>query len=52
VAVGISLDEQTEAEALEAEWRVAEELAGIVDDELTEVPGFDTFRARVLGGFR
>jgi hypothetical protein len=52
VAVGMGLDEQTEAEALEAEWRVAEELAGIVDDELTEVPGFHAFRARVLGGVR
>jgi hypothetical protein len=50
VAIGMGLDEQTEAEALEAEWRVAEELIAIMDDELTDVPGFDAFRARFVGG--
>ncbi len=49
VALMISLDEDAEAEALEREWRAAEEIAGIMDGELTEVPGFDDFRRRVLG---
>jgi hypothetical protein len=44
----IALDEAAEAEALEAEWREAEELAAIVDAELTEVPGFEAFRRRIL----
>lgn len=48
VALGIALDEQSEAELLEAEWREAEELASIVDGELTRVDGFDEFRRRVL----
>lgn len=46
----IALDEIAEAEALEAEWREAEELAAIADGELTEIPGFDAFRREVLGG--
>lgn len=50
VALGIALDEQVEAEALELEWRAAEELAAIVDEELTEVPDFEEFRRRVLEG--
>lgn len=50
VGLGIALDEQVEAEALELEWRAAEELAAIADGELTEVPGFEEFRRRVLGG--
>jgi hypothetical protein len=49
LAIAISLDEQSEAEVLEAEWRAAEELAAISDSELTDVPGFDRFRARILG---
>ncbi|MFW5947256.1 MAG: hypothetical protein ACOCUW_02080 [Gemmatimonadota bacterium] len=49
LALGIALDEQSEAELLEAEWREAEELAAIVDRELTDVPGFEAFRRRVLG---
>lgn len=49
LALGFALDEQTEAELLEAEWREAEELAAIVDRDLTEVDGFDEFRRRVLG---
>jgi hypothetical protein len=44
----ISLDEVAEAEALEAEWRESEELASIMDGELTDLPGFDAFRKRVL----
>jgi hypothetical protein len=44
----IALDELAEAEALEAEWREAEELAAISDGELTQVPGFQEFRRRVL----
>jgi hypothetical protein len=45
----ISLDEMAEAQALEAEWRQAEEMAAIVDGELTDVPGFDAFRKGILG---
>jgi hypothetical protein len=48
LALWLSLDEQAEREALEAEWRQAEDLAGIIDSELTEVPGFQQFRERVL----
>jgi hypothetical protein len=44
----ISLDELAEAEALETEWREAEELASIMDGELTRVPGFKRFRREVL----
>lgn len=49
LALGMALDEQSEAELLEAEWREAEELAAIVDGQLTEVAGFEEFRRRVLG---
>lgn len=49
LALGIALDEQAEAELLETEWREAEELAAIIDSELTEVEGFEEFRRRVLG---
>lgn len=49
VAVAMALDAQAEAEALEAEWREAEEIAAIMDGELTRVEGFQEFRARVLG---
>lgn len=49
LALGFALDEAAEAELLEAEWREAEEIAAIVDRDLTEVPGFDEFRRRVLG---
>ena len=45
----IALDELAEADALEAEWRNAEELAAISDGELTSVPGFQEFRQKVLG---
>jgi hypothetical protein len=46
----ISLDEMAETEALESEWREAEELASIMDGELTQVPGFERFRRRILRG--
>ncbi len=49
MALAIGLDEEAESEALEAEWKEAEELASIMDGELTEVPGFEDFRRRVLG---
>lgn len=49
LALGMAMDEQAEAELLEAEWREAEELAAIVDRELTDVEGFDEFRRRILG---
>lgn len=49
VGLGIALDQDAEAEALQAEWREAEEIAAIMDGELTDVPGFREFRARVLG---
>lgn len=48
LALGIGLDDQAEAEALEREWREAEEIAAIVDRDLTWVPGFEEFRRRVL----
>lgn len=48
LALGMALDEQSEAELLEAEWREAEELAGIVDGQLTRIEGFDEFRRRIL----
>ncbi len=44
----MSLDELAELEALEAEWRRAEEMAAIIDGELTDIPGFDSFRRRIL----
>ena len=44
----ISLDEMAEVEALEAEWRKAEEMAAIMDGELSEVPGFEDFRRGIL----
>jgi len=48
LALWFCLDEGAEAEALDAEWRRAEELESIVDRDLTDVPGFDAFRDRVL----
>lgn len=45
-----ALDEEAEAEALEREWREAEEIAAIMDGELTRVPGFEAFRRRILEG--
>ncbi len=48
IGLGISLDLEAEAEALEAQWSGAEELASIMEGELTEVPGFKEFRTRVL----
>jgi hypothetical protein len=44
----ISLDELAEAAALEAEWRLAEEMAAIMDGELTRIPGFEAFRRQVI----
>jgi hypothetical protein len=44
----ISLDEMAEVAALEAEWRLAEEMAAIMDSELTRVPGFENFRRRII----
>lgn len=46
LALWIALDELAEAESLESEWRRAEELASIMDGELTCVPGFLEFRER------
>ena len=48
VGLIISLDEMAEMDALEAEWREAEELASIMDGELTDVPGFESFRREIL----
>jgi hypothetical protein len=50
LALGIALDEQWEGELLEAEWNSAEEIAALVDGELTAVPGFDEFKRRALEG--
>lgn len=47
LALWLALDEMAEVEALEAEWRSAEELASIADGELSPVPGFEEFKARV-----
>ncbi|MGD2121511.1 MAG: hypothetical protein PVJ76_07195 [Gemmatimonadota bacterium] len=44
----MTLDELAEIEALESEWRRAEEMAAIMDGELSEVPGFEAFRRRIL----
>jgi hypothetical protein len=49
LALWLSLDECSEIEVLEAQWRRAEELAAIIDGELTDVPGFVEFRRRVTG---
>lgn len=49
-ALAVALDEMAEAAALEAEWRTAEEVAAIMDGELTEVPEFEVFRRRILAG--
>ena len=38
----------SEMEALESEWKGAEEMAAIMDGELTEIPGFDEFRQEIL----
>ena len=50
VALAMALDDQAEAEALEAEWREAEEITAIMDGELTSVADFQAFRSRILGG--
>jgi hypothetical protein len=49
-ALLIALDEGAEAEALEAEWKAAEEIAAISDGELSRVPGFEVFRKQILEG--
>ncbi|MBT8396989.1 MAG: hypothetical protein KJN92_08480, partial [Gemmatimonadetes bacterium] len=41
----MSLDDLAELDALEAEWRAAEEMAAIMDGELTRVEGIDAFLA-------
>ena len=50
VGLIIGLDELAELEALEREWMEAEEIASIMDGELTQVPGFEAFRRRILSG--
>lgn len=47
LSLQMALDEMTEAELLEAEWREAEELAGIIDGELTPSPLLDALRRRL-----
>jgi hypothetical protein len=49
VGLIVTLDEMAEMEALEAEWQRAEEMAAIVDGELSGVPGFEAFRKEILG---
>ncbi len=44
----MTLDELAELEALEAEWQKAEEMAAIMDGELSEIPGFKAFRTSIL----
>ena len=48
VGLLVSLDELADTEALEAEWRRAEEVAAIMDGELSHVPGFEEFRRGIL----
>lgn len=48
LSLQMALDEMTEAELLETEWREAEELAGILDGELTPSPPLDPLRRRVV----
>jgi len=47
-ALLIALDEGAETQALESEWKMAEELAAISDGELSQVPGFEAFRRQIL----
>jgi len=44
----MTLDELAELEALEAEWQKAEEMAAIMDGELSDIPGFAAFRDSIL----
>ncbi len=44
----ISLDEMAEMDALEAEWQKAEEMAFIMDGELSDISGFESFRREIL----
>jgi len=46
----VSLDEIADMEALEGEWRQAEEMAAIMDGELSEVEGFQAFREELSDG--
>lgn len=55
IALEISANESSEQKALEMElaeleavWRKEEELAAIIDDELTDVPLLESFRRKVL----
>ncbi|MEX0891105.1 MAG: hypothetical protein WEB88_02965, partial [Gemmatimonadota bacterium] len=48
LGLGLALDEEAEAELLEQEWREAEELAALMDTELSRVEGFDALRDRAL----
>lgn len=48
LALQMALDESAEAELLEAEWRDAEEIAGIVDGRLTPAPALEDLRRRAL----
>ena len=47
LSLQMALDEMTEAELLETEWREAEGLAGIMDGELTPSPPLDGLRRRL-----
>lgn len=48
MALRIALDEEAEREALEAEWRRAEEIASAMEGDLTTQESFRDFRRRVL----
>jgi hypothetical protein len=52
LGLAMALDEDAEVEALETEWREAEEVAAIMDGELTLVAGFEDFRRRILAESR
>ena len=48
MALRIALDEEAEREALEAEWKRAEEIAAAMEGDLSEREDFRDFRRRVL----
>jgi len=52
IALGIALDDEAEADALEADWREAEEVAEMLRRPPSDDPVFRDFRRRLLGRWR
>jgi hypothetical protein len=50
MGLGMVLDEGAESDALEREWRTAEEVAELLEGDLSAHPGFEAFQRRVQGG--